>query len=82
MPKKNSIKKEASSNKNHVETWKELKEKFSDLPPQSYSTGGSFSVNTIIDHPHFGFGIVTSSFSNKIEVCFKEGVKALIHRRE
>ncbi len=81
MTKKNNTK-ETNSSKNHVEIWKELKEKFSDLPPQIYSTGGSFSVNTTIDHPHFGFGIVTSSFSNKIEVCFKEGIKALIHRKE
>lgn len=76
MPKK------TNTGQNHIETWKELKERFSDLPPQYYSTDGSYFINTTIDHPHFGFGIVTGSFSNKIEVCFKEGIKALIHRRE
>ena len=74
--------KKTSSKTSHAEAWQELKESFSNIPPQSYSTDGSFSTNTTIDHPHFGFGIVTKSFASKIEVCFKEGVKALVHRQE
>ncbi len=76
MAKKNS------SKTSHTAVWQELKEKFSNTSPQSYSIDGSFSVNATIDHSHFGLGIVTSSFANKIEVCFEEGVKALVHRQE
>jgi uncharacterized CHY-type Zn-finger protein len=65
----------------HVEAWTELKEKYSDLPPELYSIKGSYRTNSLIDHPSFGIGVVTESLPNKIEVCFEEGVKSLIHRR-
>lgn len=71
-----------TSAKAHAEAWNELKDKFSDLPPEVYSIRGFFRADTVIDHPTFGLGVVTSSHSNKIEVCFEEGVKTLMHRRE
>ena len=79
MAKKKTTKKKASSS--HVDTWNELKEKFSDLPPEIYSISGSFRADTIIDHPTFGLGVVTESHPNKIEVCFEEGLKTLMHRK-
>lgn len=66
----------------HEEAWKELKEKFSDLPPEVYSIRGSYRADTVIDHPTFGIGVITESHNRKIEVCFEEGVKTLMHRRE
>lgn len=66
----------------HEDTWNELKEKFSDLPPEVYSIKGSFRADMVIDHPTFGLGIVTDSHARKIEVCFQEGVKTLMHRKE
>ena len=66
----------------HLDTWNELKEKFSDLPTEIYSIRGGFRADTVIDHPTFGLGVVTESHKNKIEVCFEEGVKVLMHRRE
>jgi len=66
----------------HEETWKELQEKFSDLPPEVYSIRGSYRADTVIDHPTFGIGVITESHNRKIEVCFEEGMKTLMHRRE
>ena len=65
----------------HLDTWNELKEKYSDMPPELYSISGHFRNNTVIDHPTFGLGVVTESLPSKIEVCFEEGVKTLMHRR-
>lgn len=79
--KKKTIKMSKSAS-NHLDTWTELKDKFSDLPPEVYSIRGSFRVDTLIDHPSFGVGVVTGAHTGKIEVCFKEGVKTLIHRKE
>lgn len=70
------------SSKSHEDSWNELKEKFSDLPPEVYSIRGSYRTDTLIDHPTFGIGIVTDSQTRKIEVCFKEGVKTLMHRKD
>lgn len=66
----------------HEDTWSELKEKFSDLPPEVYSVRGSFRTDSVIDHPTFGIGIVTEMANHKIEVCFQEGMKTLMHRRD
>ncbi len=66
----------------HEETWKELQEKYSDLPPEVYSIRGSYRADTVIDHPTFGIGVITESHNRKIEVCFEEGMKTLMHRRE
>ncbi len=70
------------SSKSHEDAWTELKEKLSDLPPEVYSIKGSYRTDTLIDHPTFGIGVVTDSQQKKIEVCFKEGVKTLMHRRD
>ena len=81
--KKTTKKKTTRKKKNtHEDTWNELKEKYSDLPPEVYSVRGSFRADTVIDHPTFGIGVVTESHTRKIEVCFEESMKTLMHRRE
>ncbi len=70
------------STKSHEDAWEEMKEKYSDLPPEVYSIRGSYRAETLIDHPSFGIGVVTDSQMRKIEVCFKEGIKTLMHRRD
>ena len=82
MAKKKTTTRRKKSETAHLDAWNELKEKFSDLPPEVYSIRGSFRADTVIDHPSFGLGVVTDSYPNKIEVCFEEGVKTLMHRRE
>lgn len=65
----------------HEETWNQLKENLSNIDPEVYTIKGSYNAETLIDHPTFGIGVVTDSQSRKIEVCFQEGVKTLMHRR-
>ena len=78
--KKKTVRKKTTSSK--AKAWTELKDKYSSLPPEVYSVRGSYRAETIIDHPTFGLGVVTDSFPSKIEVCFEDGVKTLMHRRE
>lgn len=83
--KKTTTKKKTTRKKSvnaHLKTYNELKEKFGNVDPELYSTAGSFAMDSMIDHPTFGLGIVTQSLHNKIEVCFEEGVKTLMHRRQ
>ncbi len=80
--KKKKTTRKKKSAKSQEDAWNELKEKYSDLPPEVYSIRGSYRADTLIDHPTFGIGIVTDSQTRKIEVCFKEGVKTLMHRRD
>lgn len=82
MAKKKKKTTRKKSAKTHEDEWTALKEKFSDLPPEVYSIRGSYRAETLIDHPTFGIGVVTDSQSRKIEVCFQEGVKTLMHRRD
>lgn len=42
-----------------------------------YSMDGVYKVNSWINHPTFGFGVVLSVASNKVEVLFQEGKKLL-----
>ncbi|MCJ8278077.1 MAG: hypothetical protein MJK18_14640 [Bdellovibrionales bacterium] len=80
--KKKTTRKTRTKGPSHVEVWTELKEKYSDLDPEAYSIRGVFRADTLIDHPSFGIGVVTSAHPNKIEVCFEEGVKTLMHKKD
>lgn len=75
-------KRTTKAEKAHLEAWNELKDKYGDVSPEIYSIKGSFPANSVLDHPTFGLGIVTESYSSKIVVCFEEGVKTLMHRRQ
>ena len=45
----------------------------------NYVMESSFTKDEVIDHPHFGVGIVVSVVnSKKIEILFKEGPKLLV----
>ncbi len=79
--KKTTTRKTKSSSK-HEDNWNELKEKYSDLPTEVYSIRGSYRADTVIDHPTFGIGVITEADTRKIEVCFQEGIKTLMHRRD
>lgn len=80
--KKKTTRKTRTKGPTHVETWNELKEKYNDLDPEVYSIRGSFRPETLLDHPTFGLGVVTEIFPNKIEVCFEEGMKTLMHKKD
>jgi hypothetical protein len=45
----------------------------------AYTLSGYYKLNDLIDHSHFGLGVVTLMLSNdKIQATFKEGEKVLI----
>lgn len=45
-----------------------------------YKPQSEFNKNQLIDHPKFGFGVVTEKKEgSKVEVLFREGSKTLVH---
>jgi hypothetical protein len=46
-----------------------------------YNPKQSFALDEVIEHPTFGYGIVTAVRSDKIEVTFKIFDKTLVHGR-
>jgi hypothetical protein len=45
----------------------------------AYTLSGAYKLNDLIDHSHFGLGVVTLMLSkDKIQATFKEGEKVLI----
>ena len=67
--------------KEHLQLWQDLQDKNKDKLPEQYKISGDYSVDTVLDHPNFGIGVVTVSLAQKIEVIFEQGVKNLIHKR-
>ena len=61
--------------------WQELKDKVDLEATQPYNMRTCYSVDTPIDHPKFGLGIVTDSNGAAIEVTFEDGSKSLVHNR-
>lgn len=46
-----------------------------------YSPKSEFTLESVIDHPKFGLGIVKNTFDgNKIEVMFQDEMKTLVHK--
>lgn len=76
-PKKRITKKE----KDHLQLWQDLQDKNKDKLPEQYKITGEYPLDTVLDHPSFGIGVVTNSLAQKIEVIFEQGVKNLIHKR-
>ncbi|MBE2252195.1 MAG: hypothetical protein IAE78_21855 [Myxococcus sp.] len=46
---------------------------------RKYSIKETFKVDDVIDHPTFGFGIVSAVRVDKIDITFKSDVKTLAH---
>jgi Zn ribbon nucleic-acid-binding protein len=42
-----------------------------------YSMDGTYKVNSWINHPTFGFGLVLTVVPNKVEILFQDGKKLL-----
>ena len=50
-------------------------------PAKRYSPKDTYVVDDVIDHPSFGFGIVTGARGDKVDVLFKMAEKTLVHGR-
>jgi hypothetical protein len=46
---------------------------------KAYSIKESFKVDEVVDHPTFGFGIVSAVRVDKVDITFKSDVKTLAH---
>jgi hypothetical protein len=57
--------------------WEELIRPLDPDLAVAYSMDGKFRVNTLLAHPTFGIGMISSSQIGKIEVVFKAGRKLL-----
>lgn len=62
------------------EEWESLRPNMQAQQAKPYDMEGSYKVNDLVRHPAFGFGVVKSVGSNKIEVLFQEGKKLLRSR--
>jgi len=60
--------------------WTDLVEKAKGAPVP-YNMKGKFGIDTAIQHPKFGLGVITQANPIQIEVVFEEGTKNLIHNR-
>ena len=60
--------------------WTDLVEKAKGTPVP-YTMKGKFGLDTAIQHPKFGLGVIIVSAPGQIEVVFEEGTKNLIHNR-
>ncbi len=69
----------SKSKLNHTEFYEDLKTKMS--ATQNYNMKLSFKLNEGIQHPKFGLGVVTQVYSEKVDVCFADEVKSLVHGR-
>ncbi len=48
---------------------------------QKYNMKNKFAVNTKIQHPKFGVGVIRAVQQQKIEVVFEDEVRQLVHNR-
>lgn len=46
---------------------------------RKYSIRETFKVDDVVDHPTFGFGIVSAVRVDKVDITFKAEVKTLVH---
>lgn len=46
---------------------------------KKYSIKETFKLDDVVDHPTFGFGIVTAVRTDKVDITFKSDVKTLVH---
>lgn len=76
--------KEASANARksaHANEYSSLSESASG-DALSYNMRTKFTVNTKLNHPKFGIGVVKAAMADKIEVIFSDEVRMLVHNRQ
>ncbi|MCB0384473.1 MAG: hypothetical protein KDD43_03700 [Bdellovibrionales bacterium] len=65
----------------HSDKWTELRDQFGGGDIVPYKMNQEFTVNTAIQHPKFGLGIVTEASGHAIQVTFEDVDRALVHNR-
>lgn len=64
-----------------LQMWNELKEQIGVEQLLPYNMRTKYHLANAINHPKFGIGFVTNATSEKIDVAFQEGGRALVHNR-
>jgi hypothetical protein len=59
--------------------WKDIVHDKPEEAFSSYSQGSRYELNTLLNHPKFGKGIVVEVDGNKVHVLFEEGPRRLLH---
>lgn len=61
------------------ETWTRCMQSTSSKKKTTYTPSGAYRLDDVIDHSHFGLGVVTLlTAKDKIQVTFKDGPRILI----
>lgn len=80
--KKTSTKKKTTSSRGgHKLRWEELTQK-ADQDPTPYNMRKAFEVESLIEHPKFGLGVVTALTHSSIQVVFEDQERSLVHNRQ
>lgn len=61
--------------------WAEMLAKVKDDTRKPYNMKQKFDLDTTIQHPKFGVGVITAVNAEQIQVMFELGQKALVHNR-
>ncbi len=61
--------------------WTELKTQIGTDRIVPYNMRTKFALANAIEHPKFGLGFVTAATNDKVDVCFQDGGRSLVHNR-
>lgn len=78
VPKKAAVRKTAKPKDADRKEWEALRADMENSTAKAYSMTDTYKINTLIDHPSFGLGIVQRIIgSQKVEILFEEGRKTM-----
>ncbi len=70
-----------TSEAKQLEKFNDLKNKYAHSGVHPYKMTIKFALNTLIEHPKFGIGIVTGVAGQSISVTFQDEDRSLVHAR-
>lgn len=81
--KKTSAKSKTSKSTrgSHKVRWEQLTQN-AGQEPTPYNMKQAFEVESLIDHPKFGIGVVTALTDSSIQVVFEDQERSLVHNRQ
>lgn len=78
VAKKAAVRKTAKPKDADRKEWEALRADLENSTAKAYSMTDTYKINTLIDHPSFGLGIVQRIIgSQKVEILFEEGRKTM-----
>ena len=80
--KKPSAKKAKAMAASANDRYRELLDKAADRKAEPYRMTNMYALETKIEHPKFGLGIVVGSWVDKIEVVFEDTSRHLVQNRK